>query len=253
MSAEPTRVGPARADLDRSADAEVLARRALQVTRGGARAAVLGASDGLVSNVCLILGVAGAGASASAVRIAGFASLLAGALSMAAGEWVSVRSQVELYSGLIAELRDLVDRDPELVLDEIADRLEAAGFGRRTARLASTELPLDEPRFLRFTAANLFGINADELGSPMTAAVSSLLLFALGALVPLLPWFLTSGLAASALSVAFTLIASVGVGASVSQLSGRPWWRGSARQVLIVVFASAVTYGIGALFGTTVA
>jgi VIT1/CCC1 family predicted Fe2+/Mn2+ transporter len=250
--AEPARVGPARPDVDRSADAEVLARRAAQVTRGGARAAVLGVSDGLVSNICLILGVAGADASASSVRLAGFASLLAGALSMAAGEWVSVRSQVDLYSGLIGELRSLVDRDPELVLDEVVHRLETAGFGRRTARLASTELPLDEPRFLHFTAANLFGVNADELGSPMTAALSSLVLFAAGAFVPLLPWLFTHGGAATVLSIALTAVASIGVGAVVSQLSGKVLWRGGARQFLIVVFASAVTYGVGKVFGATI-
>ena len=104
---------------------------------------------------------------------------------MAAGEWVSVRSQVELFGGLLDQLRRLVSRNPRLVLDELSTHLEAAGFGRETARAASTELPLDEPRFLRFTATTLFGINPDELGSPVTAALSSLSWFAAGALVPL--------------------------------------------------------------------
>src|SRR5206468_12915374 len=112
---------------DPAADATDLARRVAQVSRGGARAAVLGVSDGLVTNICLILGVAGAQASASAVRLAGFASLIAGAFSMAAGEWVSVRSQVDLYQGLLDELRRLVARDPELILDALAAHLEQAG------------------------------------------------------------------------------------------------------------------------------
>lgn len=252
-AALPARVGPARPDVDRSADAAALAQRAAQVTRGAARAAVLGVSDGLVTNVCLILAVAGADADASSVRLAGFASLLAGALSMAAGEWVSVRSQVDLYSGLIGELRRLVDRDPELILDEVTTRLEQAGFGRATAQLASTELPLDEPRFLRFTAANLFGIDADELGSPMTAAGSSLVLFAIGAFVPLAPWLFSEGTAATVTSVALTAIASVVVGAVVGQLSDRPRSTGALRQLSIVALSSAVTYGIGSVFGATVA
>jgi VIT1/CCC1 family predicted Fe2+/Mn2+ transporter len=249
----PARVGPSVPDVDRAADAAALARRAAQVTRGGARAAVLGVSDGLVTNVCLILGVAGADASASSVRLAGLASLLGGALSKAAGEWVSVRSQVELYTGLIGELRSLVARDPELILDEVTDRLEEAGFGRATAQLASTELPLDEPRFLHFTAANLFGIDPNELGSPMTAALSSLVLFALGAFVPLAPWLFAHGGGATLVSLALTVVASVAVGSVVSRLSDREWWRGAVRQLVIVAVSATVTYGIGKLFGATVA
>ena len=210
-------------------------------------------SDGLVTNICLILGVAGAQASQSAVRLAGFASLIAGAFSMAAGEWVSVRSQVELYGGLIGELRRLISRNPKLVLDELATHLEAAGFGRETAQVASTELPLDEPRFLRFAATTLFGLNPDELGSPMVAAGTSLGLFAAGALVPLLPWFFTSGGGAIGLSIGLTAVAGLGVGAAVSVSSGRRPLLGAVRQLAILIAAASVTFGIGRLFGTTVA
>lgn len=251
-SAVATRVGPPPATVDRAADTERLARRAAQVTGGAARAGVLGVSDGLVTNVCLILAVAGADADASAVRLAAFASLVAGAVSMAAGEWVSVRSQVELAHGLAAELRDLVQRDPEVVLDEVATRLERAGFGRETAQVASTELPLDEPRFLRFTSRTLFGIDAEEQGSPMTAAVTSLALFAVGAFVPLAPWLFAEGGGATIASVVVTAVASVVVGAFVSRSSGRPATVGAARQLLIVAVSSAVTYGIGVLFGTAI-
>src|SRR5205085_5117466 len=113
-----------------------------------------------------------------AVGLAAFASVRAGALSVAAGEWVSVRSQVELYSGLLDELRALVARNPALVLDELATRLEEAGLGRATARQASAELPLDERRLLDFAPKPIFGVDPNELGSPRTAAVSSLVLFA---------------------------------------------------------------------------
>jgi vacuolar iron transporter family protein len=249
----PTRVGPQPEVVDRASDAAILARRAAQVTRGAARAAVLGVSDGLVTNVCLILAMAGADASASAVRLAGFASLLAGALSMAAGEWVSVRSQVDLYTGILGELRMLVQRDPELILDEVADRLEQAGFGRETAQVASTELPLDEPRFLRFASTSIFGVDPEELGSPMTAALSSLALFAVGAFVPLAPWLITQGLAAVMISLALAAMMSVAVGTYVARSSGRSPVTGSVRQLAIVAASAAVTYGIGTLFGVAVA
>lgn len=248
----PTRVGPATTAVDRESDAAILARRAAQVTRGAARAAVLGVSDGLVTNVCLILAMAGADASASSVRLAGFASLLAGALSMAAGEWVSVRSQVDLYSGVIAELRSLVQRDPELILDEVAARLEHAGFGRETAQIASTELPLDEPRFLRFASTSIFGVDPDELGSPMTAALSSLALFAVGAFVPLAPWMFAEGAAATLSSIGVTVLMSIAVGVFVARSSDRSALAGAGRQLAIVIASATVTYGIGTLFGVAV-
>ena len=154
---------------------------------------------------------------------------------------------------MLSELRRLVSRNPRLVLHEMAIHLEAAGFGRETAQIASTELPLDEPRFLRFASTTLFGLNPDELGSPMVAAGTSLGLFAAGALVPLLPWFFTSGGGAMALSIALTSVAGLAVGATVSRLSGRSQWQGAVRQLAILIAAAAVTFGIGRLLGTTVA
>jgi VIT1/CCC1 family predicted Fe2+/Mn2+ transporter len=234
-------------------DAEELSAKVDAVTRGGVRAAVLGVNDGLVTNVCLILAVAGANASQSSVRLAGFASLVAGAFSMAAGEWVSVRSQVELYEGILAELRHLVVRNPRLVLGALTRELETAGLGTETAQRAATEIPLRGERFLSFTARTVFGLDPDELGSPRVAALSSLALFSVGALVPLLPWFAISGSAAIASSVVLTVIASVIVGGWVSRSSGNRVATGALRQLLIVIAASAVTYTIGKLFGTVVA
>jgi VIT1/CCC1 family predicted Fe2+/Mn2+ transporter len=237
---------------DDSRDASELRGKVRTVTRGGARAAVLGVNDGLVTNVCLILAVAGASSTASNVRIAGFASLIAGAFSMAAGEWVSVRSQVELYRGLLIELRELIRRNPKLILGELTDHLVATGFARDTAQRVATELPLGERQFLEFCARTVFGLDPHELGSPVTAAVSSLGLFTAGAAVPLVPWFITSGSAAVAASVIATAIASVAVGAWVSRSSDTPVAIGALRQLLIVVAASAVTYGIGRAFGTAI-
>jgi len=252
VSTVPARVGPQPEAEALNADAMELEARITQVVRGAARAAVLGVNDGLVSNVCLILAVAGADASRASVRLAGFASLIAGALSMAAGEWISVRSQVELFEGILGRLRALVQRHPALILDQLTERLEAAGIARDTAQRASTELPLDEPRFLRFCANTLFGLNPDELGSPMTAALTSLVYFAAGALVPLIPWFITEGTAAKLASVVLTAVASLAVGAVVGRSSDRPPPPAAVRQLAIVVAASAVTYMIGNLFGTAV-
>lgn len=242
-----------RAVTDGARDAEELRQKAEVVARGGARAAVLGVNDGLVTNICLILGVAAANGSAGAVRVAGFASLVAGAVSMAVGEWVSVRSQVEMYEGVLDELRLLVRRNPKLVLDTLTQRLVDGGFARDTARLVATELPLDERHFQQFTAQTVFGINADELGSPRVAALTSLALFSLGAAVPLVPWLVGSGVAATVTSIVLTAVASMAVGAWVARSSGRPALHGGLRQLLFVVVAAAVTSGVGAAFGTAVA
>src|SRR3954451_8667959 len=234
------------------ADSDALRSKADQVAKGGARAAVLGVNDGLVSNLCLILGVAGASASRGSVRLAGFASLVAGAFSMAAGEWISVRAQVALYKGVLAELRRLVRRNPKLILDELAAHLEDSGFERSTARQAAGELPLDEQQFLQFSARTVFGVNTDQLGSPITAALSSFLFFAGGALVPLLPWFFYGGTVAVLTSSVLTAVAGLVVGAVVASLSDEPRATGAMRQVAIIVAASAVTYLVGKAFGTTV-
>lgn len=238
---------------DAAGDTAALRERAAAVNRGAARAAVLGVNDGLVTNVCLILAVAGASSGASEVRIAGLASLIAGAFSMAAGEWISVRSQVELYDGVVGELRRLTERNPRLVLTELSDRLVEQGFAHDTAGRVASELPLDEEHFIEFSARTMFGVDPGELGSPWVAAGSSLGLFAAGAIVPLAPWFWTSGTTGIVLSFVFTAIASMLVGAWVARSADRPPWTGGLRQLGIVVAASVVTYGIGSLFGTTVA
>jgi VIT1/CCC1 family predicted Fe2+/Mn2+ transporter len=238
---------------DPSSDAIELRARVASVNRGAARAAVLGVNDGLVTNVCLILAVAGASTGASNVRIAGLASLIAGAFSMAAGEWISVRSQVELFEGIVAELQALIHRNPRLVLDELTAKLVDTGLATDTAQRVATELPLDGNRFIDFTARTVFGFDPGEVGSPITAALSSLGLFTLGATVPLVPWFISSGAPAVVASVMATGIASLVVGGWVSRSSDRPATQGALRQLAIVVVASLVTYGIGSVFGTAVA
>jgi VIT1/CCC1 family predicted Fe2+/Mn2+ transporter len=230
----------------------LLARRALQVQRGAARAAVLGVNDGLVSVLCLVLAVAGAGADAAGVLLAGFAGLLAGAISMAAGEWISVRAQVELFTGVLRDVDRLMLKNRQLLGDQIAAKLQDSGYNETTAHKATQELQQND-RLLRDTyARQVMGFNPDELGSPWIAAISSFVLFTLGALAPLAPWMFGGGLFAVVLSIVFTGLASLLIGGFIGASSGKGIIHGALRQFFIVILASVVTYGMGYLFGVSV-
>lgn len=233
-------------------DSELLAKRALQVQRGAARAAVLGVNDGLVSILCIVLAVAGAGAATSDVLLAGFAGLLAGAVSMAAGEWISVQSQVELFRGILKDLTKLIKNDRELLMEQISNKLSDSGHGDKTARTAAAEIGRNDHHLSSVYATQVMGFNPDELGSPWIAAGSSFLLFTMGALAPLAPWVFTGGTLAIWLSITFTALASLIVGGYVARTSGTTTYYGAIRQLLIVLFAAAVTYGVGYLFGVSV-
>lgn len=233
-------------------DSEILARRAMQVQRGGARAAVLGINDGLVSVLCLVLAVAATGSSQQAVLIAGLAGLIAGAISMAAGEWISVKAQVELFEGVLEDLKKMIRRDKELLTETLRDHLIEDGYQKKTASEATAQLAANNKDFYTTYAEQVIGINPDELGSPWVAAISSLSLFVLGALAPLAPWLFTDGSLAVTLSIVFTALASILVGGYVANSSGKHVAYGGLRQLGIVIFASVVTYGIGYVFGTAV-
>lgn len=236
----------------REKDSRILARRAQQVQRGGARAAVLGVNDGLVSVLCLVLGVAAAGGSQEAVLIAGFAGLIAGAFSMAAGEWISMQSQVDLFEGVLDDLKKLVRTDQELLEENLVQHLADDGYSKATALQATRELTAQRSKFFRTYAEQVVGMNPDELGSPWTAAISSFLLFVAGALAPLTPWLLTDGTTALWWSVILTGIGGIITGAYVAYSSGKSLWYGALRQFVIIAGVSAITYGIGALFGTVI-
>lgn len=233
-------------------DSEVLARRALQIQRGAARAAVLGVNDGLVSVLCLVLGVAAAGAASHSVLLAGLAGLLAGAVSMAAGEWISVRAQVELFDGILNDIRRLIISDRELLIEQITDSLSKSGHGDQTASRAAQEIAQNDHHLTEVYARQVMGFNPDELGSPWVAAVSSFVLFTAGALVPLAPWFFVQGMVAVWLSVVLTALGGLIVGGYISASSGTSIIRGSVRQLGIIVLASVVTYGIGYVFGVSI-
>lgn len=233
-------------------DSALLTRRALQIQRGAARAAVLGVNDGLVSVLCIVLAVAAAADSAQAVLIAGFAGLAAGAISMAAGEWISIKSQVELFEGVLGDLKRLVRDDRELLVSQLQENFESSGLGKKTGELAVAEISREDDHLTSEYARNVMGMNPDELGSPWTAAFSSFALFTVGALVALAPWFFAEGHLASLLSIIFTAIGGLIVGGYVGHSSGTSITKSAARQLLIILFASVVTYGLGHIVGTVV-
>lgn len=238
---------------DTQQHAELLARRAAQVQRGGARAAVLGVNDGLVSTLCLVVGVAAAsGGNQQVVLLAGFAGLVAGAISMGIGEWISVRAQVELFEGVLKDVEQLIKDDKPLLEAQLRANLIEAGVSVQTAQLTTQDIAHDNAHLFDLYSSRVIGINKDELGSPWVAAFSSAALFSFGALASLLPWFLIGGAMAIALSLAGTGIGAVIVGGYVSYSSGRSVSSGSLRQLVIVLIASAITYGIGYLFGVVV-
>lgn len=239
---------------DKRKDSDLLAKRTAQVQGGAARAAVLGVNDGLVSTVCIVLVVAAAtDGEKLGVLTAGFAGLVAGAFSMAAGEWISVRSQVELFEGILDDLKLLVKRDMALLRETFAETLQSTGMSNKSATAAAQEMSKKEDHFREVYAMQVLGMNPDELGSPWTAAGSSFALFTLGALASLSPWFFIGGVSAAIWSVVLTALASLVVGAYIARTSGKNIWYGAFRQLFVVLVASAVTYGIGYVFGSVVA
>jgi vacuolar iron transporter family protein len=228
----------------------VLAERAAQVQRGGARAAVLGVNDGLVSTLCIIVGVAAAGADPRVVLTAGFAGLLAGAISMAAGEWISVKAQVELFEGVLSDLKVIVKKDRELLTRNLAKNFEDHGIDTKTADHAAADVAAQDGQFISMYSAQVIGINEDELGSPWRAAISSFILFTVGSLAPLVPWLIgVHGLTGIIASIVLTGLGGLFVGGYTSRSSGKSISYGAFRQFLIIVFAAVVTYGIGHVFG----
>ncbi len=233
---------------------KTLARRAAQVQRGGARAAVLGVNDGLVSTLCIVVGVAATGASNGAVVVAGCAGLLAGAISMAAGEWISVKTQVELFEGVLADLKTAMQTDRTALVNNLAHNFEDHGIDAKTASHAAKDVAEQNEQFVSMYSSQVIGINEDELGSPWNAAISSFVLFTVGAIVPLSVWlFDVHSLAGIIVAVGLTGFAGLFVGGFTAYSSGKSIWRGAVRQLLIILFSAAVTYGIGHLFGVTTA
>ena len=216
---------------------------------GGARAAVFGVSDGLVSNVALILGMAGAHATAGAVRLAGIAGLIAGAFSMAAGEYISMRAQSELMLRELDVERQAIRRDPEVEQRELAAIYESRGIDSEMASELSTKMMRNPELALETHAREELGIDPEQTGNPYQAAGSSFVMFALGAFVPLLPWLITAGTVATIWSVALGGVGAFSVGAALAHFTGRSWLWSASRQLLISGVAAVVTFSIGHFIG----
>jgi VIT1/CCC1 family predicted Fe2+/Mn2+ transporter len=218
---------------------------------GGLRAAVFGVNDGLVSNTSLLLGVAGGGVDTRGILLAGIAGLLAGAFSMAAGEWVSVRSQREMFEHQIELEKAELDEYPEEEAGELALIFEARGMSRDEARHTAEHLIAEPKRALDALTREELGLNPGDLGSPPLAAATSFFAFALGGAVPLLPFLATGGDRAVILSVAFSGVALLAVGASLSLFTGRAALASALRMLLIGAAAGALTWGIGRALGVS--
>ncbi|HEX4885623.1 MAG TPA: VIT1/CCC1 transporter family protein [Casimicrobiaceae bacterium] len=213
------------------------------------RAAVFGVNDGLVSNASLILGIAGASADPKVVLIAGAAGLVAGAFSMAAGEYVSVRSQRELYEYQIGLERDELEQYPEAEAQELALIYAAKGVPAREAARIAQKLVNDPEHALDTLAREELGLNPAELGSPWGAAASSFLAFAGGALIPLAPYLVLRDAGALPYVVGATAIALFAIGALLSLFTGRGAVASGLRMLALGGTAALVTHGIGRLFG----
>jgi VIT1/CCC1 family predicted Fe2+/Mn2+ transporter len=219
---------------------------------GNLRAAVFGASDGLVSNAALVMGVAAAGANLPAVQITGFAGLLAGALSMAAGEYVSVRSQREFYEYQMALEREELAEYPDAEAEELALIYNARGIDMEEARRMSAALLSHPQQALDVLAREELGLNPDDLGSPYGAAASSFLAFAFGAAIPVLPFVVgLNGTTAIYASAGCTAVMLFAVGVTISLFTGHAAVRGGLRMSLIGGGAGLAAWTVGKLLGAS--
>lgn len=215
------------------------------------RAAVLGANDGLISNASLVMGVAGAELSGGSILVTGFAGLLAGALSMALGEWLSVQSARELYSHQIAIESAELASNPEEEAEELALIYQSKGLPEDQAKELGRRIVADQKVAVDTLAREELGVNPEELGgSAWEAAITSFLLFACGAIIPVIPFIFGSGTNALLLSLGLSLVALFAIGAGITLITGRSVWYSGFRQVLFGVAAFGITFVVGKLFGT---
>ncbi len=218
---------------------------------GNLRAAVFGVNDGLISNASLIMGIAGASGDHAALVLTGIAGLVAGAFSMAAGEYVSVRSQREMYEYQIGLERDELAQYPEEEAHELALIYEARGIAQRDAQDMAQKILSDPERALDTLAREELGLNPEDLGSPWGAALFSFVSFAAGSVIPLLPFLFGAGSASLPLAIALTLAALFAVGATLSLFTGRSALLSGLRMLAIGGAAGGVTYFVGRLLGVS--
>ncbi len=214
------------------------------------RASVLGANDGLLSNLSLVMGVAGANLSSHSVLVTGIAGLLAGAFSMAIGEWISVQSSRELNQFQIATEADELAEAPEEEEEELALIYEAKGLPQEQARALAKKLISDPAKALDALTREELGIDPTDLGgSPWEAALASFVLFAVGAIIPVVPFMFVDGTRAVPIALCISALGLFGIGAAITLLTGRSIWVSGTRQLVFGLAAAGLTYGIGHLIG----
>ena len=214
------------------------------------RAAVLGASDGLVTNLSLVMGVAGANLPGHIILFTGLAGMLAGALSMSIGEWLSVQSARELYTHQIAVERQELLEMPAEEREELALIYEAKGIDRETANRMAERIMSQGEAALDTLAREELGIDPDELGgSAWTASIMSFILFAIGAVIPVIPFVFGSGTVAVLFSLLLGTLGLFIVGVGITLTTGAPLLKSAGRQVLLGLAAAAITFGLGSLVG----
>lgn len=223
--------------------------------RGGTgnalRAAVLGVNDGLVSTLSLVMGVAGANPGREVVVLSGVSGLLAGSLSMALGEWISVRSSAESFERQLAVERDELEMMPEEEEAELTLIYQAKGFTEQEARVAARRILSDPETALDTLAREELGMSADEAGNAWVAAFTSFLLFSFGSIIPILPWFFVGGVTGVAASAVLAGIALFLAGAVTNLFTGRGAWFSGGRMLLFGLVAAAITFGIGKAIGVS--
>lgn len=259
FAADEARHARALATLVGETRGEPIGRALARLQRGRAaggnalRAAVLGVNDGLVSNASLVMGVAGAGVASKDILVTGVAGLIAGACSMAMGEWISVQSSRELSAKELAVEQHHIATASEEEQAELALVYEQKGLHPGEAQRVAERLSADPETALDTHAREELGIDPEELGgSPWVAAGTSFALFVLGAILPILPFVFLSGNTAVVVALAVSAAGLFGIGAAITLLTGRSVLVSGFRQLAFGAAAFAVTYGIGALFGTVV-
>lgn len=217
------------------------------------RAAVLGGNDGLVSNFSLVMGIAGATSGNSGVLLAGIAGLLAGALSMALGEWISVKSSQELYENQMQLELEELETNPEGEEKELALIYFSKGIPEAQAKQMAADIMKNKDQAHEILIKEELGINPEDLkGSAMEAAISSFILFGIGAIIPVIPFFFLGGMKAVIISTLMSAFGLFLIGASITLFTGKSVWYSGFRQVLFGLLAAAITFGIGKLIGVSV-
>lgn len=218
------------------------------------RAAVLGGNDGLVSNFSLVMGIAGATNGQNEVLLTGIAGLLAGALSMALGEWISVKSSQELFENQMALEMEELETNPEDEEKELALIYTSKGIPQDQARQMAKDIMTNKDHAHEILVKEELGINAEDLkGSALEAAFTSFILFAIGAIIPVIPFFFLGGMQAVIISALLSAFGLFGIGSAITLFTGKSIWYSGFRQVIFGLLAAAITFAIGKLIGVSIA